>query len=556
MSRFIADVIRSAGASDRGLVSCASSGSIRLSWREVNRRSRRLAVALIGMGIEPGLSVPILAADPADVAWATQAIWMCAASVTMLQQPTARMDRNIWLSDTLAVVAMLDAKVVVVGEPYHWAISVLRDHGLVVVTTGTAEGDGCSDFTLVNADEHAIALRQLTSGSTGNPKAIEISHGNLWAATAALYTSFGVDRKSDVFVNWMPLSHDMAMIAFLAWPMQFGAELVATTPEQFVRNPSVWPELLTTHRGTITAGPHFAYAILNRVLQRATTDKYDLSSLRVALNGAEPIKPSDLRELELLGAKFGLSAEAMAPGYGLAEATLVVSVTARQDKPSWDSVNIDTLTRRHLAAPVSLPVDADSTVEIASVGKCVLGMEVRIANRGKDCGPRQIGSVLIRGDSVARTAVDANGVSPLTDADGWLDTGDLGYCDEDGFLYICGRQKDVIIVGGRNLYPTDIERAAEMVDGVRPGNVAAVGVTSPTEREGFAIAAESTHYDDDQVSDRIRRDVVHAVTRQVGCSPITVALLAPGSLPKTPSGKLRRHAVATLFAQPHASASP
>ena len=191
----------------------------------------------------------------------------------------------------------------------------------------------------LHPDESAIAMYQLTSGSTGTPKAVEITHANLMANSVALLTALGGDTTTEVMVSWLPLSHDMGMVGFLTLPMQFGIELVAFTPEGFLRRPALWPDLITRYRGTITSGPNFAYALLASRLERAEPDRFDLSTLRVAINGAEPIDAHDTSRLAQAGARFGLPPGAITPAYGMAEATLAIAFdNSRQ-------VNVDRISR-------------------------------------------------------------------------------------------------------------------------------------------------------------------------------------------------------------------
>jgi fatty-acyl-CoA synthase len=345
-------------------------------------------------------------------------------------------------------------------------------------------------------------------------------------------------------VTWLPLSHDMGMIAFLTTPMQLGIELVATTADQFLRRPALWPDLITRYRGTITCGPNFAYALLALTLERAELDGYDLSSLRVAINGAEPIDARDVRRLEQAGARFGLSPGAITPAYGMAETTLAISFdTYRQP------VNVDVISRRDLhERAVATPDTGADARSVVSVGVPVAGIEVRIVDdRSRPHPPRLIGSIEVRGAAVSRGYLTENGWLDGPVRDGWLCTGDLGYLDEHGLLYVCGRAKDVIVIAGKNIYPTDIERAACTVSGVRAGNTAAVRIDAGDGREGFAVLAESAQSGDPAEAERIRTEIARAVSQGVGYNARAVLVLPPGTLPKTPSGKLQRAKAAELF---------
>jgi fatty-acyl-CoA synthase len=435
---------------------------------------------------------------------------------------------------------------VVVGEPFLMAMGPLSAHNVAVCTVDSLRaGEPIEPDDADEADEADIALRQLTSGSTGAPKAVEISHANLAANTVALCDALDIDTDQDVMASWLPLSHDMGMIAFVQFPMQVGVETVVVPPDQFLRRPLLWAELISKHRASITSGPNFAYSVLARVLHRADPSGIDLSSLRVAVNGAEPIDHRNLANFATAGARFGLRPSAMTPAYGLAEATLVVSMAQPHGEATVDSISAQDLTEGHRARPV--PDDSQNAQHVVCLGFPVTGMDVRVTRDGTALGPREIGAVELRGPAIAGSCLTSDGVVPLTGGDGWFDSGDLGYLDDEGRIYVCGRTKDVIVMAGANLYPHDIERAAETVDGVRKGCVIAVRIDA--EREGFAVLAEVHDPDDKTVHQRIGRDIIATVNRRVGHAPRELRLLPPGTLPKTASGKLRRNTARELLLQ-------
>ena len=543
MSILTREIIASAASSPHYLTVGTVADPVRLTWREVHEQAKRMAGGLAARGVGRHGSVAVLAADAGDVAPLAQAIWLRRAALTMLQQPTPRADLAVWLGDTVRAIRMIRADVVVVGEPFLMALDHLAAHNLAVCTVESLRG--AEPIEPDDADEADIAMRQLTSGSTGIPKAVEISHGNFAANTVAMCAGLDVDIDRDVSVSWLPLSHDMGMIGFLCVPMQLGAEAVVVTPDQFLRRPIMWAELITKHRATITSGPNFAYSMLARVLERADPAAIDLSSLRVAGNGAEPIDHRDLKNFAAVGARFGLRPSAPMPVYGLAEATLAVSFGAHDDPPIFDPVSRDAIVADHYARP--MPEHADIAQQIVCVGFPVKGMDVRIVREGSVQGPREIGAIELRGPTVAGSYLTMDGVFPLARHDGWFDSGDLGYLDEEGRLYVCGRTKDLIVVAGKNLYPHDIERAAENVDGVRKGCVIALRVDA--EREGFAVLAEVLNADEEDVRLRISRDITARVNRQVGHAPREVRLFPAGTLPKTLSGKLRRNCARELLSQ-------
>lgn len=541
MSILTRDIFAAAASSPYGLTVGTLADPVRLTWRDIHRQARAIAGGLAARGVGRHGSVAVLAAGAADVAPVAQAIWMRGAALTMLQQPTPRVDLTVWLDDTVRAVLMVRADVVVVGEPFLAALDHLAAHGLAVCTIEALRG--AEPIEPEDTDEADIAMRQLTSGSTGAPKAVQISHGNIAANAFALCTVLDIQTGTDVFLSWLPLSHDMGMIAFVCLPMQLGAEAVVVTPEQFLRRPISWAELISRHRATLTAGPNFAYSVLGRVLQRADPTDIDLSSLRVAVNGAEPIDHRDVADFIGVGARFGLKPGALAPAYGLAETTLVVSVAAPNDRPIVDSVSRPAVAQAHRAQPVA--DDAADAQHVVCLGFPVTDMAVRITRDGTVLGHRAIGTIELRGPAVARSYLTVDGVVPLARDDGWFDSGDLGYLDEHGRLYVCGRTKDLIVLAGKNLYPQDIERAAENVDGVRKGCVIALRLDA--QREGFAVLAEVHNADQEDARLRISRDITARVNRHVGHAPREVRLFPAGTLPKTPSGKLRRNTARELL---------
>jgi fatty-acyl-CoA synthase len=546
MSVLTREILASAASSPHGLTAGTFADPIRLSWSEVHDQAKRMAGGLAARGIGRHGSVAVLAMDAADVAPLAQAIWLRRAALTMLQQPTPRTEPAVWIADTVRAIQMIHADVVVVGEPFLIVLDQLLAHDLAACTVEPLRGaKAIEPDDADEADESDIALRQLTSGSTGVPKAVEISHANLAAHSIAVCHALELDTDNDVMASWLPLSHDMGMIAFVQFPMQVGIESVVVPPDQFLRRPLVWAELISRHHATITSGPNFAYSVLARVLHKADAGEIDLSSLRFAVNGAEPIDHRDLVNFATAGARFGLRPSALTPAYGLAEATLLVSMPAPHDQVTVDSVSRQAVNEAHRAQPA--PDNSGDVQHIVCLGPAVTGMDVRIVRDGTALGPREIGGIELRGPAIAGSYLTSEGVVPLARHDGWFDTGDLGYLDEDGRIYVCGRTKDLIVLAGTNLYPHDIERAAETVDGVRKGCVIALRVDA--EREGFAVLAEVHNAHEENVRLRISRDITARVNRQVGHAPREVRLLPAGTLPKTASGKLRRSSARELLSQ-------
>ncbi|UVO11878.1 fatty acyl-AMP ligase [Mycobacterium sp. SVM_VP21] len=536
MSRFTDNMFRSARESSKGMVTGEPHTPVRHTWAEVHERARRIAGGLAAAGVGPGDAVGVLAGAPVEIAPTAQGVWMRAASLTMLHQPTPRTDLAVWAEDTMTVVDMIDAKAVIISDPFMPAAPVLEEKGLKVVTV--ADLLAAEPIDPEEAGEDDLALMQLTSGSTGSPKAVQITHRNIYSNAEAMFISAEYDVEKDVMVSWLPCFHDMGMIGFLTVPMYFGAELVKITPMDFLRDTLLWAKLIDKYKGTMTAAPNFAYALFaKRLRKQATPGQFDLSTLRFALSGAEPVEPADVEDLIDAGKPFGLNPTAILPAYGMAETVLAVSFSKCNAGLVVDEVDADLLAALRQAVPAT----KGNTRRLASLGPLLEGIEIRIVDEhGNSLPPRGVGVIQLRGEPVTPGYLTMAGFLPAQDEHGWYDTGDLGYQMEDGHVVVCGRVKDVIIMAGRNIYPTDIERAAGRVEGVRPGCAVAVRLDAGHSRETFAVAVESNAWQDPVEVRRIEHQVAHEVVTEVDMRPRNVVVLGPGSIPKTPSGKLRR----------------
>ncbi|MCV7255438.1 fatty acyl-AMP ligase [Mycolicibacterium fluoranthenivorans] len=536
MSRFTDKMYRNARESERGMVTGEPYEPVRHTWGEVHERARRIAGGLAAAGIGPADSVGVLAGFPVEIAPTAQGVWMRGASLTMLHQPTPRTDLAVWAEDTMTVIGMIELKAVIISEPFVVAIPVLEEKGIKVLKV--ADLLAADPIDPVETDEDDLALMQLTSGSTGSPKAVQITHRNIFSNAEAMFIGAQYDVDKDVMVSWLPCFHDMGMVGFLTIPMYFGAELVKVTPMDFLRDTLLWARLIDKYKGTMTAAPNFAYALFAKRLRRqAKPGEFDLSTLRFALSGAEPVEPADVEDLIDAGKPFGLQPSAILPAYGMAETCLAVSFSPCNAGLVVDEVDADLLAALRRAVPAS----KGNTRRLASLGPLLKDLEARVVDEdGAVLPTRGVGVIQLRGESVTPGYITMAGFLPTQDEHGWYDTGDLGYITDEGNIVVCGRVKDVIIMAGRNIYPTDIERAAGRVEGVRPGCAVAVRLDAGHSRETFAVAVESNAYQDPVAVRRIEHQVAHEVVTEVDVRPRNVVVLGPGTIPKTPSGKLRR----------------
>jgi fatty-acyl-CoA synthase len=398
-----------------------------------------------------------------------------------------------------------------------------------------------------------IALLQYTSGSTGDPKGVVLTHANLLANMRAVAEAVQMG-PADVGISWLPLYHDMGLIGAWLTLLLHGVPLVALSPLAFLTRPERWLQAFSEHKGTITAAPNFAYELCVRKVSDKAMEGVDLSSWRAALNGAEPVNPETLERFITRFSKYGFKREAMLPVYGLAEASLGVTVPPLSRGPLVDRVERDAFTKQRLAIPAK-PED-DTAIAFVSAGKPVPRHEVMIVDeQGSEVADRMEGFLWFRGASATsgyyQNAAETEKLFPRGAAkdDGefpWVNSGDRAY-RADGEFYVTGRVKDIIIKGGRNLYPHEVEELAGHAEGIRKGCVVAFGLKDEASgTEKLVVVAESR-----EESKAKRAAIASAVTEEVsrglGLPPDRVELIPPGSIPKTSSGKLRRDETKQLY---------
>jgi acyl-CoA synthetase (AMP-forming)/AMP-acid ligase II len=362
----------------------------------------------------------------------------------------------------------------------------------------------------------------------------------------------------DVGVSWLPHYHDMGLIGFVLAPIIYRTPIVFLPPLLFLKRPVSWLQAMTRHKGSISFGPNFAYALCVKRIRERDLEKIDLSSWRVAGCGAEPIRPETLESFAQTFAKVGFDKNALLPSYGMAESSLAISFTELGEGMKTLSVDGETLWSQNVAKEV--PADDPRAVRLVSCGKKFEAHDIQIFAEGdtESATPLpedHVGELRIKGPSVMKGYWEDVERSREAFAGEWLKTGDLGLL-HGGHVFICGRSKEVIIVNGRNYYPQDIEWEASHVDGVRKGNVIAFGARDNTERDRERVVVAFEVQDASKTVDpkelvRQNQPLVSAVRKAVldgmNLSLDDVVPLAPGVLPKTSSGKLQRAKTRELY---------
>jgi fatty-acyl-CoA synthase len=514
----------------------------RVEWARVHADARGVAAALQARGVGPGVHVGILGPTTRALVTTIQATFLAGGTVVALPLPMRLGSLEEFVEQTQRRIANADAGLVVVDpdlapflDPPPGAAAASAP--VVLLDALIAEGARRGADALVRPpdDPERLAILQFTSGSTAAPKGVMLPDRCVGANIDAIVAGAGITHD-DRAVSWLPLYHDMGLIGLLMTPMLNGFELVLGAPQDFLAAPSSWLEWISEYRGTITAGPNFSYALAARALRRAGA--LDLSSWRLALNGAETVDPSAVEAFCAAAAPYGFDARAAYPVFGMAEATLGVTFPEVGMGMRVDAVDRHALEHDRRAVPAPASGAGDGSVRrLAFLGRPLPGFELRIVDprTGHVRADREVGELELRSPSLTPGYYKNPDATAATFDDGWLRTGDLAYL-VDGQLVVCGRLKDVIIVGGRNVFPEDVERAAAAVVGVRAGNVIAFGSDRKRGRESIVVVAETKGEDLHEVHD----SVVTHVCDAVGVPPVEVVLVRPGTLPKTSSGKLQR----------------
>ncbi|MCY1082129.1 fatty acyl-AMP ligase [Archangium lansingense] len=528
------EMLAAAARTSSGLVFVdAAERETSLSWAQLYERARRFAAGLRRMGVAPGERVALLLpTSPGfmDGFFGT----LLAGAVPVPLYPPVRLGRleeyhrstARMLEVSAATVVITDAKVrLLLGESVAAARPRLGCHTVEAVSR--EEGELAEPVT-----PEALGLIQFSSGSTVDPKPVALRHGSLVAQLAALEVEMPLTPDvARVGVSWLPLYHDMGLIGCLLSAAYYPGTLVLIPPEVFLARPALWLRALSRHRGFVSPAPNFAYGLCLKRVKDAEMEGVDLSGWKHALNGAEPVSVETLRLFSERFSRWGFQAGALRPVYGLSEASLAVTFPPAGRGPRALSVDARVLaTERRVV---------DGSRQVVSVGRPVPGFEVEVRNElGHVVEERQVGRVFARGPSVMAGYVGhPEATARALDAEGWLDTGDLGF-EADGELFLTGRAKDLVIIRGANHAPQEFEECLEPVEGVRTGCAVALGFTPEgVNDEALLILAEhAPGVEVEGLEERIRE----AVLAGTGVRAHTVRVLEPGTLPRTSSGKLRR----------------
>jgi acyl-CoA synthetase (AMP-forming)/AMP-acid ligase II len=478
---------------------------------EVRRQARDLAGGLRAEGVKAGDRVALVLPTGVDFVAGFFGVLYAGAIPVPLYPPVRLGKLDEYRDRTATMLRAVHAALVITEDRIR---PLLESAGTRCVTTAELGDVGGGDVTLATTD---LALIQFSSGTTHDPKPVALTHDNLLYNMAAIADYFArAGMPEQVGVTWLPLYHDMGLIGNLLTAFYLPRPLVLLAPDLFLAVPAAWLRAISRHRGTVTAAPNFAFGLCLKRIRDEELDGVDLSSWRLCLNGAELASAEVQRRFSERFGRWGFDPQAFTPVYGLAEASLAVTF-----KPAGRPFTVFELDNK----------------DVVSTGRPLAGIEVEVRSSDSQPLPEgEVGNIFVRGPSVMAGYFGRGDLTGEALRDGWLDCGDLGFI-HDGELFVCGRSKETVIIRGANHAPQDFEAALDGLAGVRTGCAVAVGYQpAGADDEALAMLVETTA----EAPDSLAVDVAARVLQRTGIAVAHVELVAPGTLPRTSSGKLRR----------------
>jgi acyl carrier protein len=518
-----------------------------ISFGDLAGAARALAGGLVEAGIEPGQRVALMLPTGRDYYEAFFAI-LYAGGVPVPIYPPVRLSQiEDHLRRQILILNNCQASMLITVPEARRVSDFLMSQVPSLVGVEPAAGIARRPGALLPAEPapESLAMLQYTSGSTGDPKGVMLSHANLLANIRAMGQVLDV-KPDDVFVSWLPLYHDMGLIGAWLGTMYYAVPVVMMSPLTFLVRPQAWLWAIHRHRGTLSGGPNFAFDLCVKRIDDADIEGLDLSSLRMVVNGAEPVQPRTIRAFTERFRLYGFRPEALAPVYGLAENAVGLAFPPVGGRlPPIDRVSRRALQRDGIARPAR--ADEENPLEIPACGRPLPGHEIRVIDEaGREVAERRQGRLQFRGPSATKGYYQNEAKTrELRDGD-WLNSGDLAYV-ADGDLYITGRSKDMIIRAGRNIYPQEIEAAVSEIEGIRKGCVAAFASADPEAGVERLVVLAETRERADAAKSVLRDAVDQVVLDLTEAKADDVVLAPPNAVPKTSSGKIRRDAARQLY---------
>lgn len=515
------------------------------SYAELLQLALGLGGALRSDGLKRGDRVALVIQDPEGFLISFLGASVAGLVPVPVCPPSSFGAQEAYLATTEHVLAAAKVSAVLTTEPMEAALRERAEHIGVSRVRCWDRLQGPSLDAPEPASLSDPAFMQFTSGSTSHPKGVVLTHANLAANTTAICGPSGLALEPDDFgVSWLPLHHDMGLIGMALSPISAPLNAAIMPPVLFLKRPTEWLKAIHRYRGTASFAPSFAYDLCLRRVKPADLAQLDLSCWKVAGCGAEPVRADTLEAFARAFAPAGFDSRAFLPCYGMAEHTLAITFAARGRQLQVDEISAEALVVRRRASAPRRP--HERALRIVNCGKPFPGHQVRIVDEdGRVLPERAIGEIVASGPSVMQGYFGQPDSTARALRDGWLHTGDEGYLSH-GELYVCGRQKDIVIVNGRNFYPEDLEWAVGELPGVRAGNVVAFGVggLGSGDRERVVVVVESKgKLPATELAVEVRRRIVTSVGLQVD----EVVIAPPGTVQRTSSGKVKRSQLKSQF---------
>jgi acyl carrier protein len=518
-----------------------------MSYRDLQAAARAVAQGLISRDIVPGDRVAMMLPTSTDFFASFFGI-LYAGAVPVPIYPPARMAQlEEHMRRQIVILRNAGARMLIT-VPEGRALAVLLKsqvetlEGVETVATLSTERHEAPLPPL--DDPEALGLMQYTSGSTGDPKGVMLTHAALLENVRSMGHAMNAS-SADVFVSWLPLYHDMGLIGAWLGCCYFGARLYVMSPISFLVRPATWLWTMHKYRATFSGGPNFAFELCASRIDEADLQGLDLSALRFVVNGAEPISPQTLRKFTERYTRYGMNRGVPSPSYGLAENCVGLCFPPFGRGPQIDRIKRESLAKRGYAEPAA-PDDPDA-FEVVACGHPIEKNEVRIVDHaGRELGERQEGMLEFRGPSITQGYFRNEAKTRELFHDGWVKSGDRAYI-AGGDIHITGRVKDIIIRAGRNTYPHEIEEAISAIPGIRKGGVAAFGSPDPENGTERLIVMAETKETNAEARAKLVAAAHEVVTAIAGSAADDIVLVPPRGVPKTSSGKVRRSSAKELY---------
>jgi acyl carrier protein len=518
-----------------------------ITYGQLLERASSVAAGLVAAGLRPNDTVAIMLPTCADFFYAFVGV-MFAGGIAVPIYPPARPDKiEEYVRRQILILRNAGIRFLITFDQVKAISHIMRASipSLAVVTTVEALSHSATKLPTISLQACDTFFIQYTSGSTGDPKGVVLTHGNVLSNVRGIGWAVQV-RPTDIVVSWLPLYHDMGLIGSWLFSVYYALPITILSPVAFLSRPERWLWALHDSRATLCPAPNFAYELCARKIPDQKLEGLDLSPWRVAINAGEAVLPQTLTRFAERFRRYGFRPESFVPCYGLAESSVALTFPLLGRRPLIDAVRRDVFEAEGRA--VAADPDDPTASRFVANGRPLPNHEVRIVDdTGRELGERAQGRLLFRGPSKTPGYFrNPQATAAAVTEDGWMDSGDLAYT-ADGELYITGRSKDLIIKSGRNIIPQEVEAAAAEVQGVRRGCVAAFGtIDQKRGTERLVVVAETRATAPEELR-RIEVQIMRTVDAAIGMPPDQAVLVAPHTIPKTSSGKIRRKEVRSLY---------